>query len=58
MREPSLVRAMTGIILLLGSAGTSGWVSNQPGCNGWDGMIWPWYVGRYIAAHFTMLTYP
>jgi hypothetical protein len=23
----------------------------------WDGVFWMWYVGRYLAAHFTMLAY-
>jgi len=23
----------------------------------WSGLIWPFYVGRYIAAHLTQLTY-
>ena len=33
------------------------WVWNQPGFGFWDGVIWLWYVGRYIAAHFAMLHY-
>ena len=32
-------------------------VANQPGMGFWDGLIWMWYVGRYIAAHFAMLHY-
>lgn len=30
-------------------------VAHQPGCGFWDGLIWLYYVGRYIAAHFTQL---
>ena len=33
------------------------WVANQPNNSFWDGVIWFWYVGRYIAAHFTMFSY-
>ena len=31
------------------------WVARQPDCGFWDGVIWLWYVGRYIAEHFTVL---
>lgn len=31
-------------------------VMNQPGGDFWDGLIWLYYVGRYIAIHFTALT--
>lgn len=31
------------------------WVARQDGMGFWDGVVWLWYVGRYIAAHFTML---
>lgn len=33
------------------------WVGHQPGMGFWDGVVWLWYVGRYIAAHFTLLSY-
>lgn len=33
------------------------YVSHQPDCGFWDGVVWLWYVGRYIAAHFTVLSY-
>ncbi len=33
------------------------WVWNQPNCGFWDGVFWLWYVGRFIAAHFAMLSY-
>ena len=29
---------------------------NLPGYGFWDALIWPYYIGRYIAAHFTLLT--
>ena len=45
-------RLSLGILCWLGGAV---WVSNQPGYDGWDGLIWLYYVGRYIAAHFAML---
>ena len=32
------------------------WVADQPGHGFWDGVVWMWYVGRYIAKHFTALT--
>lgn len=28
---------------------------NQPGCGFWDGVVWMYYVGRFIAVHFTAL---
>jgi len=31
------------------------WVARQPNCGFWDGVVWLWYVGRYIAEHFTVL---
>lgn len=31
------------------------WVSNQPGFDGWDGLVWLYYVGRFAAQHFAAL---
>jgi hypothetical protein len=31
-------------------------VANQPGMGFWDGLVWLYYFGRYISAHFTLLT--
>lgn len=31
--------------------------ANQPGMGFWDGLIWLWYVGRYVAQHFTVFAY-
>lgn len=28
----------------------------QPGMGFFDGLFWLWYVGRYIAEHFTALS--
>lgn len=30
-------------------------VAHQPGYGFWDGVIWLYYVGRYLAEHFTQL---
>lgn len=30
-------------------------VWSTPNGTVWDVLIWPWYVGRYIATHFTVL---
>jgi len=30
---------------------------NQPGMNFLDGLIWLYYVGRFVAQHFTTLSY-
>ena len=43
-----------GLMTFLGGAF---YTANQPGMGFWDGVIWMWYIGRYIAAHFTMLHY-
>jgi len=32
------------------------WVAHQPGYNFWDGLIWLYYVGRYVAKHFAALS--
>lgn len=29
------------------------YTANQPGMGFWDGVVWLWYFGRFIAAHFT-----
>jgi hypothetical protein len=42
-----------GFVAWLGGAV---WVANQLGYGFWDGVVWLFYVGRYIAAHFTQLT--
>lgn len=31
-------------------------VWNAPGGSFLDGLIWPYYLGRYIATHFTIFT--
>ena len=31
-------------------------VGAQPDMSFWDGLIWLWYVGRYVATHFTVLS--
>lgn len=41
-----------GFLVWLGGAV---WVAHQPGCAFWDGVIWPYYVGRYVAMHFAAL---
>lgn len=33
------------------------YVANQPGYGFWDGLVWTWYAGRYLAANFAMLHY-
>ena len=44
------------IDLLLAWLGGAFWVGAQPGMTCWDAIIWFWYVGRYIAQHFTTLS--
>ena len=41
------------LIVWLGGAMS---VYNQPRYGFWDALIWMYYVGRYIAIHFTALT--
>ena len=31
-------------------------VANQPGYGFWDGLVWLYYLGRYLAIHFTALS--
>ena len=31
------------------------YVARQPECGFWDGVVWVWYVDRYVAKHFTVL---
>jgi hypothetical protein len=47
-------RLSFGLLTYLGGAF---FVGNQPGMGFWDGLIWMWYVGRFIAAHFALLHY-
>ena len=44
---------------LLGFVGWLGgavYVAHQPGMNFWDGVVWLYYVGRFVAHNFTILT--
>lgn len=50
----SNVRVTLPVFAWLGAAF---WTANQPGNGFWDGVVWMWYLGRYIAAHFTMFAY-
>ncbi len=43
-------RLSFGFICWLGGAVH---VAHQPGYDFWDGLVWMYYVGRYIAIHFT-----
>ena len=60
--KPTLVKidnwptSVASVIAWLVYFGGNYWTAEQPGFGFWDGLIWPWYVGRYIAAHFTMLS--
>lgn len=38
-----------------GWLGGAAYVAHQPGYGFWDGVIWLYYVGRYVAVHFTAL---
>lgn len=42
-----------GLIAWLGGAFHT---AAQPGMGFWDGVFWLWYVGRYLAKHFTELS--
>jgi len=58
MSEPIVTYKPTlRVIPFVAWLGGAFWVGNQPGFGFWDGLIWLWYVGRYIAAHFAMLHY-
>jgi hypothetical protein len=57
--EP-IQQCVTGATISLpffGYLGGAFFVAHQPGMGFWDGVVWIWYVGRFIAAHFTMLSY-
>jgi hypothetical protein len=57
MSEKNNTNTTITLFPLFAWLGGAFWVGNQPGNNFWDGVVWLWYVGRYIAAHFTLLTY-
>ncbi len=40
------------VLGFFGWLGGAVYTANQPGMNFWDGVIWLYYVGRYIAVHF------
>ena len=45
-----------GFVLgFIGWLGGAVHIANQPGMNFWDGVVWLYYVGRYVAQHFTIL---
>lgn len=44
------------VLIFITWLGGAMWVAKQPGFNGWDALIWLYYVGRFIAIHFTALT--
>jgi hypothetical protein len=44
----SRVGIIPGIMWLGGAVHTA----NLPGFGFWDGLIWLYYVGRYVATHF------
>lgn len=52
--HPTTRQVGLGFITWLGGAF---YVGHQPGCGFWDGVVWMWYVGRFIAAHATLLSY-
>ena len=47
-------RSILGITRWLGGAF---YTAHQPGMEYWDGLIWLWYVGRYVAADFATFHY-
>ncbi len=49
MSEGAISVNVFGLFFWLGGAVH---VANLPGYNFWDGIIWLYYVGRYIAIHF------
>lgn len=53
IKAPATARLSLGGIGWLGGAV---WVAHQPGYNFWDGLIWMYYVGRFVAMHATALT--
>ena len=46
-----------GFILgFVGWLGGAVYVAHQPGMNFWDGVVWLYYVGRFVAHNFAMLS--
>ena len=46
-------RLSLGLLTWLGGAVH---VAHQQGNGFWDGVVWMYYVGRYVAAHFAVLS--
>jgi hypothetical protein len=55
MESSRYVNAKIGIGTIAWLGGASH-VAAQPGMGFFDGVFWPYYVGRYIAQHFTALS--
>ena len=53
MKHYTYVSLNFGFLFWLGGCMNT---ANQPGHGFWDGVIWFYYVGRYVARHFTALT--
>jgi hypothetical protein len=53
VRPTIYTRLSLGFICWLGGAVH---VASQPGYGFWDGVVWMYYVGRYIATHFAQLS--
>jgi len=43
------------LVLLVTYIGGGVFVSRQPGYGFWDGVVWVYYVGRYIAKQYAAL---
>jgi hypothetical protein len=43
------------LVLLVTYIGGAVFVSRQPGYGFWDGVVWVYYVGRYIAKQYAAL---
>lgn len=57
MEKPSCNCSSGGFVLgFFGWLGGAVWVADQPGMSFWDGIIWLYYVGRYVAQHFAVLS--
>ncbi len=55
-KTPSIVRRCSLHLPLLAWLGGAVHTYNQPGCTFWDAIIWMYYLGRYAAVNFTVLS--
>lgn len=57
MEKTNNYRNTVNVIPVVAWLGGAVYTYNQPGMDFWDAVIWLYYVGRFVAQHFTTFHY-